>query len=126
MDPLRHSRNRAGRMLNEFLVSLGLLFILLIPDLALLDSAVTSSFRASSEDIALDIARDSMEVSIAELGSLPTKRNYEIAGMTYNQSVRLVPLRGERAGLTLVVIAVEWNQGDRIHSIRLERYVRGN
>jgi hypothetical protein len=119
-------KNQAGRMLNEFLVSLGLLFILLVPDVAILSAAVTSSSRAASEDVALDMARNSMEASIAQLGSVTPKRSYEIDGTSFSQSVRLVPLQGERAGLTLVVVSVEWVTGDKNHHIRLERYVRGS
>jgi hypothetical protein len=126
MAPCTKRREQTGRQLNEFLVSLGLLFLLLIPNIAILSSAVSSSFNAASEDVALDLARNAMERSIADPGSVPTKRGYDVSGTTYSQVVRLTPLDGERNGLTLVVVDVEWGHGERSHKIRLERYVRGN
>lgn len=114
----------SGRLLSEFLVSLGLLFLLLVANIAILDSSVQSSFGASTENIALNLARNCMEETVAQPGSQPGRKTFEIEGTSFHRQVRLVPLDGERAGLTAVWVEVEWKLGSRSRRVRLERYVR--
>ena len=122
----RTNRNhqRAGRLLGEFLVGLGLLFLALTADVAILHSASVASTRAASENEALDLARNSMESLIAAPQSLRKEQTLEVNGISFHRRVWLVPPQGDKRGLTQAVVELEWQRADKVQQVRLERYVR--
>ena len=118
------SRRQAGRLLGEFLVGLGLLFLALTADVAILHSASVASTRAASENEALDLARNSMESLIAAPQSLRKEQTLEVNGTSFHRRVWLVPLQGDKNGLMQAVVELEWQRADKVQQVRLERYVR--
>jgi len=112
-----------GRLLGEFLVGLGLLFLALTANLAILHSASRASAHATTEEIALDLARNSMERVIADPDSVRNVQVFEVEGTSYHQEVRLTPA-GEPTGLTVAVVELTWERGMGERQVRLERYVR--
>lgn len=115
----------SGRLLNEFLISLGLFFLILTANLTVLNSASRSSAQAGATRQALDLARDGLEEAIAA----PTpglrevnfgSRGKETNGFTFNRRVKVVPLAGPQQGLALATVTVDWGQG---RTVSLERYV---
>ena len=119
----------SGRLLSEFLVALGLLFLALTANLAILHSASKSSGDAARVNRALELARDGLESLIAQPGSLAAERRFggdtKHDGQTsYLRKSRLIALSGELSGLARAIVEVEWNNGGRTQRVRLERYVR--
>lgn len=126
----RRQQAIVGRLLNEFLVGLGLLFFALVGNLAILNSATDSSAHAALSARALELARGGMEELInnpkaAAAGPLEHRFGSEGQGAfqsTFYRKSWLVPLTGEMQGLNRVTVVVEWEDGSR--AVRLERYVR--
>ena len=117
-----------GRLLNEFLVSLGLFFLILTANLSILNSAGKSSSLAGATREALDLAREGMEEAIAspKAGALYfseqtfNSRSGSVEGFVFNRTVKVTPLVGEQQGLSEAWVTVEWGQGRKV---KLERYV---
>lgn len=117
-----------GRLLNEFLISLGLFFLILTADLVILNSASRSSSTAGATREALDLAREGLE----EVVALPTPgapmrrektfsaRGGSVEGFQFNRTVKVTPLSGDKQGLSAALVTVTWG-GNR--AVRLERYV---
>ena len=119
-----------GRLLNEFLVSLGLLFLSMTASFAILNSATRSSEEAAVRERALSLARSGMEKIIGDYamsGSNHLRQGFG-AGVgsrfrtRYQRDIWKTALKGESTGLYRVVVQVEW--GDNQQRVRLERYVR--
>lgn len=115
-----------GRLLNEFLISLGLFFLILTANLTILNSASRSSSQAGATREALDLARDGLEQAIAAPSSGLREQGFssrsgEIEGFTFTRKVKVVPLSGAQEGLALATVTVDWGRG---RTVRLERYVR--
>lgn len=113
-------------MLNEFLVSLGLFFLILTAALVILGSASRSISNAAVTREALSIAREGMEELIATAPSdKPMLRQENFAGrenpVSFQRLLSVTPLSGDSQGLALLRVVVEWEDSDR--KIRLERYV---
>lgn len=114
-----------GRLLNEFLISLGLLFLILMGNLTVLNSASRSSSQAGATRRALDLARDGLEEAVA--APVPGLRQHsfgslrdEAEGYTFSRRVKVTPLSGPQEGLALVTVTVDWGRG---RTVALERYV---
>ena len=119
-------RRPGGRLLNEFLVSLGLFFLMLTAGLVILGSASESSSQATATGEATSLARETMEVMIATASpNRPTLRQESFvgpeSGVTFNRVSRLTPLSGDKARLAMLSVVVDWEGGKR--KVRLERYV---
>lgn len=117
-----------GRLLNEFLVSLGLFFLILTANLTVLNSASKSSSLAGATREALDLAREGLEEVIASpKAGAPyfreqtfSSKSGSVEGFTFNRTVKVTPLTGEMQGLSEAWVTVEWGQGRKV---KLERYV---
>lgn len=126
--PRRLGVKPRGRLLNEFLVSLGLFFLILTANLSILNSAGKSSSLAGATREALDLARDGMEEVIASpQAGAPYYREQSfnsksgsVEGFVFNRTVKVTPLTGEQQGLSQAWVTVEWGQGRKV---KLERYV---
>ena len=118
------NRQKSGRLLGEFLVGLGLLFLALTADVAILHSASVASTRSATENEALELARNTMESVIAKPESVRKEQTFEVDGTSFHRRVWLVPLQGDKQGLVQAVVELEWERADKIQQVRLERYVR--
>lgn len=112
-------------MLSEFLVSLGLFFLILTANVMVLSSASVSSSKAGATADALEIAQQGMEEALAapKLGRQFRSFNSNarsVESFTYHRTTRVLELDKDKAGLNLVTVTVEWGQG---RVVRLERYV---
>lgn len=113
-------------MLNEFLVSLGLFFLILTASLVILGSASRSAVNASITGEALALAREGMEEAIAS-GAFekPAFREDNLGwrenDVTYRRVVKITPLTGKMKNLCLIRVDVESEDSNR--RILLERYV---
>lgn len=112
-----------GRLLGEFLVGLGLSFLVLTANMAILSSATGSSSRAQAENNALDIARNAVERLIAEPEAVRTTQAFEMDGVTLHRQVTLTPLTADLEGLSLASVQVDWQQAGKTRTVKLERYV---
>ncbi len=122
----RGLRGRGARLLNEFLVSLGLFFLILTAALVILGNASRSISNAAVTREALAIAREGMEELVATASpDKPMLRQENFAGRensaSFQRMLRVTPLSGDSKGLALLRVVVEWEDSDR--KIRLERYV---
>ena len=127
------SRKRnGGRLLNEFLVGLAMLFLALGANLAVLHTATNSTEKSVLTDRALEIAQSGMEELIASPQEAVGERLTATFGAgkggdfdaTFSRSAWITVLKDRSPHLARATVMVEWNEGD--HSIRLERYVRTN
>ena len=120
------SRRAGGRLLNEFLVSLGLFFLILTASLVILGSASRSAVNASVTSEALALAREGMEEAIASGEFDKPSRREESFGwrendVTYSRVVKVTPLTGDMKSFCLIRVDIESEDSDR--KILLERYV---
>ena len=119
---------RGGRLLNEFLVSLGLFFLILTANLTILNSASRSSSQAGATREALDLARQGLEEVIASPKAgerLLREQSFSsksgaVEGFSFTRTVKVTPLTGSLSGLSEALVKVDWGQG---RTVRLERYV---
>lgn len=117
-----------GRLLNEFLISLGLFFLILTANLTILNSASQSSSQAGATREALELAKDGMEEVIASRKSGAPyfkqqtfgSKSGSVEGFSYNRTVKVTPLVGEQLGLSVAWVTVDWGRG---RTVKLERYV---
>ncbi len=127
----QRSGNRVtGHLLSEFLVSLGLLFLLLAANLGILSSSASWAREAAHSRNATSLARDAMEQVIAastpeerpqaqSAFPLPGSRPHTV--VLYHRTVELLPLGEGFEGLQLARVSVSWDEAEP--SIVLERYV---
>ena len=128
----KRSRSQSGRLLSEFLVGLAILFLALSADMAVLNKATESTTEAVLSDKALEIARLGMEEAIEDpslLASGPVHKTFGTGRnkryeATFIRSVWKTSLSPHQAGISRVIVKVEWDDGT--HDLRLERYVRAN
>lgn len=117
-----------GRLLNEFLVSLGLFFLILTANLTILSSASISSSQSAATLEALELARDGLEEIIASPKSgAPyfkehsfSSKSSSVEGFVFRRTVKVTPLQGDLVGLSEVTSIVDWG---RRRTVKLERYV---
>lgn len=118
----------AGRLLNELLVGIALLFLALTVNFAVLNTGSRAAIEARAADRAAEIARDGMESLVANPAiSLGERRfgegkNSNLSG-TFVRRIRLVALESEPR-LVKGVVEVEWQLGETTRKLRVERYVR--
>jgi hypothetical protein len=119
-------RESSGRLLSEFLISLGLLFLILTANLVILNSASQSSSQAGATREALELAREGLEEVIA---SSPkpgynertfSSKSGSVEGFTFTRKIKVTALSGEHKGLMQALVTVDWG---RNRTVRLERYV---
>ena len=121
--------HQSGRLLSEFLVSLGLFFLILTADLSIVDLATDSASQARTTQFGLGLAQNALEDLIAGSHTgRPTVRHSSFTkevskGRTvrFNRTIRLAPLAQFSSRLSLATVIVDWDDGRR--KIRLERYV---
>jgi hypothetical protein len=122
----RKARKTSGRLLSEFLVSLGLLFLILTANLTILNSASQSSSQAGATREALELAQEGMEEVIAsppKPGLSETSfgsKSRSVEGFTFTRKIKVTALTGEQQGLLEALVTVDWGRG---RTVRLERYV---
>lgn len=115
-----------GRLLGEFLVGLGLLFLVLLANLVILKSASQSSSQGAATYEALSLAKDGMEQLIALAATSKqydktetfSSRNGSVEGFVYTRKMVIVPAVDGKVGKAVVL--VRWGQK---REIKLERYV---
>jgi hypothetical protein len=112
-------------LLNEFLVSLGLFFLILTANMIILDSASTSSSQAGATREALELAEEGMEETLASPKPGLTRRSFSaksgsVEGFSFQRTVKVTPLQGKEQGLLEAQVTVEWGRG---RTVKLGRYV---
>lgn len=118
-----------GRLLNEFLISLGLFFLVLTANLVILTSASRSAAQAEATREALDLAREAIEETLARSNpgaAFFQQRSFHsrsglVEGFSFVRQVKVTPSPDHPQALSLATVSVEWGQGRRV---RLERYVQ--
>jgi len=99
-------------------------------DMAVLSSSTDSASEAVLSGRALELARDGMEIIIADPGlakNQALERSFG-AGLgenfrgVFSRRIWLTPMDSLPPGLQRATVTVEWNEGADI--IRLERYVK--
>lgn len=132
---MSHARRKgrqpeAARLLNEFLVSLAMLFLALGANFAILHSATKSSEQAALSDRGLELAQSGMEQLIADPKSAVGKRRETTFGAgkgqdfeaSYVRKSWVTVMESGKTKLARATVVVEWNDGRDL--VRLERYVR--
>lgn len=132
-DSLRQKAGSRGRLLNEFLVSLALFFLILPADLMILSTASESAHGAAATRVAAEVAREGIEEAIAQAGSgkLRKARTKEYKRVVetdneivFTQTTVYEPLEGDKAGLARAMVTVSWSDGEE--ELKVERYVPGH
>ena len=127
------NRIRTGRLLSEFLVGLGLLFLTLGGNLAILHAATRAAEDAHHTRRAVELAEEAMEQVILNPQKYlkETRVNHFGSGVndrfhstTFERSILLTRLKGTEAGLARAQVWIEWEDGHK--NFRLERYVRAD
>lgn len=121
------ARRPGGRLLNEFLISLGLFFLILTAALVILGSASRSASNAAVTREAVALAREGMEDLIISAPADKAGRSRQsFSGrendVTFHRLMLSRPLTDELRGLISLQVEVKWDGSDRV--VRLERYVR--
>ena len=124
------THKQKGRLLNEFLVSLGLLFLAMIGDFAVIHSSVRIAERTSVSARALSLARSGVESVISNPGKYQKGVVSESFGAgkgatfdeIFSRRCSLIPIKSGELTLHKVVVTVEWADGTE--RVNLERYVR--
>lgn len=117
-----------GRLLSEFLVALGLLFLALVPNLAILHSAARSGEQAAFTARAVYLLREGMELAVNHPGRYLGRVVPETMGAGINKTFddtferRISVLNAPTSGLAVATVVVKWGKGSR--ELVLERYVR--
>lgn len=119
----------AGRLINEYLVTLGLLFLVLTGELALLDSVIATSSRGQNRAVALELAREGMEMAIADVTlarKSPHRRDIERTDqrggrLLFSRSITVERIKGNPA-YARATVSVDWEGTQQ--SVKLVRYVR--
>lgn len=127
MSPTHKQR---GRLLNEFLVSLGLLFLAMIGNFTVIHSSVQTTERTSVSARALYLARSGVESVIQNPGKYKKGLVSESFGAgkgetfdeTFSRRCSLIPIKSGELTLHKAVVTVEWADGNE--RVNLERYVR--
>ncbi len=124
-------QHQSGRLLSEFLVSLGLFFLILTADLSIVDLATDSASQARTTQFGLGLAQNALEDLIADsrAGKAMVRHSTHSQSVSkgkvvrFNQTVRVAPMAQFSSHLSLATVVVDWDNGRR--KIRLERYVAG-
>ncbi len=126
----RRCSHGAGHLLSEFLVSMGILFLLMLANVAVLSSAADWANSSSQNRQALVVAREGMEQAIAaeRAEDFPElQRAFTFPGsrpgtvLVLSRTITVEPL-GEHENFSLVQVNVSWS--DDHPPVVLERYVR--
>lgn len=129
----RAKRSTAGRLLVEFLVSLGILFLTMGGNMAILHSSVESAEDSSHAQRAVELAQEGMEMVIRSPENYEGKGKSDTVGTgvgeefhatTFTRQILLTSLESGETGLLRAQVRIEWDDGHSTY--RLERYVRTN
>ena len=116
-------------MVSEYLVTLGLLFLVLTGELALLDSVIATSSRSHHRAIANELAREGMEMLIADqtlARKAPRRRDIEKSDqrggkLFFSRSLTVETMDGGPA-YKQATVKVDWEGASE--PVKLVRYVR--
>lgn len=119
-----------GRLLNEFLVSLALLFLIMPADLKILSSASKSAHLAGATVKAAEIAQQGIEEAIAQASvgkaQTRTKEFSDTLGtggeVVFSRTTTFEPL-SQGSKILRARVTVRWSESER--EVHLERYVAG-
>lgn len=117
-----------GRLLSEFLVALALLFLALVPNLAILHSAVRSGEQSALTARAAYLLREGMEIVLRDPHRYLDRVVPENSGAGINKAFddtferRISVRRTSSPELALATVSVKWGKSDK--ELVLERYVR--
>lgn len=121
------SNLQRGHLLSEFLVALGLLFLALVPNLAILNSATKSGQNAALSARGVYLLREGMELAIKDPKKFQNRVTAESFGVGMNRAyednfVRRITVAPDKGtGLLLATVTVKLGK-DGVESV-LERYV---
>lgn len=121
-------KHRRGHLLSEYLVALGLLFLALVPNLAILHSATRTGEKSALSTRAVALLRDGMENAVSQPKKYTGKVTTESFGSgssglfdeKFDRRISLMP--DKKSGMLLAIVVVKWGKDGQ--ELALERYVR--
>lgn len=123
-------KQRRGHLLSEYLVALGLLFLALVPNLAILHSATSTGEKSALSTRAVALLRDGMELAVSQPKKFEGKVTTESFGSgssgpfdeRFDRRISLMP--DKKSGMLLAIVVVKWGKDGQ--ELALERYVRAD